>query len=123
MGFLHAQHFDGFAASVAVWQYAVGPRGSECGAVWFFTMLPFLSLLSADSWKQRRDLSSPIDTGVSKNSLYARTTNYIDGESPHLPKDLDHSLGIAREEVRLNCLFFCLVWMIVFFFFFKCVFF
>lgn len=49
---------------------------------------------------QHRDLSSPIDTGVSKNSLYARTINYIDAESPHLPKELDHSLGIAREEVQ-----------------------
>ncbi|XP_075874980.1 uncharacterized protein tacc2 isoform X5 [Nelusetta ayraudi] len=48
---------------------------------------------------KHRDLSSPIDTGVSKNSLYTRTTNYIDAESPHLPKDLDHSLGIAREEI------------------------
>lgn len=67
-------------------------------SVWF-VMFPFLSLLSADPWKQHRDLSSPIDTAVSKSSLYTRTTNYIEGESPHLPKDLDHSLGIAREEV------------------------
>lgn len=85
---------------------SVGLRGSVCGAVWVLMMFPFLSLLSAHSWKQHRDLSSPIDTGVSKNSLYTRTTNYIDAESPHLPKDLDHSLGIAREEVRLKCLFF-----------------
>lgn len=92
--------------SVAVWDCAVGPRGSVCGAVWVLMMLPFLSLLSAHSWKQHRDLLSPIDTGVSKNSLYTRTTNYIDAESPHLPKDLDHSLGIAREEVRLRSLFF-----------------
>ncbi|XP_078016749.1 uncharacterized protein tacc2 isoform X6 [Epinephelus lanceolatus] len=53
---------------------------------------------------QHRDLSSPVDSGVSKNSLYARTTtntttNYIEGESPHLPRELDHSLGIAREEI------------------------
>lgn len=85
---------------------SVGLRGSVCGAVRVLMMFPFLSLLSAHSWKQHRDLSSPIDTGVSKNSLYTRTTNYIDAESPHLPKDLDHSLGIAREEVRLKCLFF-----------------
>lgn len=63
-------------------------------------MFPLLSLLSAHSWKQHRDFSSPVDTGVSKNLLYTRTSNYIDAESPHLPKDLDHSLGIAREEVR-----------------------
>ncbi|XP_034538162.1 transforming acidic coiled-coil-containing protein 2 [Notolabrus celidotus] len=50
---------------------------------------------------QHRDLSSPIESGVSKNSLYARTnsTSYIEGESPHLPRELDHSLGIAREEI------------------------
>uniref|UniRef100_A0A672H7K5 Transforming acidic coiled-coil-containing protein C-terminal domain-containing protein n=1 Tax=Salarias fasciatus TaxID=181472 RepID=A0A672H7K5_SALFA len=48
------------------------------------------------------DLSSSVENAVSKNSLYARnTTNtaYIEGESPHLPRDLDHSLGIAREEI------------------------
>nr|XP_046258321.1 mucin-12 isoform X3 [Scatophagus argus] len=48
---------------------------------------------------QHRDVSSPIESAVSKNSLYARTTNYIEGESPHLPRELDHSLGIAREEI------------------------
>jgi len=66
-------------------------------------MFPFLSLLSAGSWKQHRDVSSPVESGVSKNSLYARTTtSYIEGETPHLPRELDHSLGIAREEVRLR---------------------
>ncbi|XP_042357770.1 titin isoform X2 [Plectropomus leopardus] len=51
---------------------------------------------------QHRDVSSPVESGVSKNSLYARTTSsssYIEGESPHLPRELDHSLGIAREEI------------------------
>ncbi|XP_035518808.1 uncharacterized protein tacc2 isoform X2 [Morone saxatilis] len=48
---------------------------------------------------QHRDVSSPIESAVSKNSLYARTTGYIEGESPHLPRELDHSLGIAREEI------------------------
>lgn len=65
-------------------------------------MFPFLSLLSAGFWKQHRDVSSPIENVMSKNSLYSRTTNYIEGESPHLPKELDHSLGIAREEVPHN---------------------
>lgn len=70
-------------------------------------MFPFLSLFSVDSWKQHRDLSSPIESAVSKNSLYTRTTNYIEGESPHLPRELDHSLGIAREEVpQTNFLLF-----------------
>lgn len=105
-GFPPHRTFCWVAASVAVCECAVGPRGSERGAVRVLMMLPFLSLLSAHSWKQHRDLSSPIDTGVSKNSLYTRTTNYINAESPHLPKDLDHSLGIAREEVRLKCLSF-----------------
>ncbi|CAJ1067762.1 uncharacterized protein tacc2 isoform X3 [Xyrichtys novacula] len=56
---------------------------------------------STERDEQHRDLSSPTESAVSKTSLYARTTNtsYIDGESPHLPRDLDHSLGIAREEI------------------------
>ncbi|XP_028460189.1 transforming acidic coiled-coil-containing protein 2 isoform X10 [Perca flavescens] len=49
---------------------------------------------------KHRDVSSPVESGVSMNSLYARTTtSYIEGESPHLPRELDHSLGIAREEI------------------------
>lgn len=43
-------------------------------------------------------MASPGDSGVSKSSLYSRAT-YIEGESPHLPRDMDHSLVIAREEV------------------------
>lgn len=62
-------------------------------------MFTFLSILSACSWKQHRDVLAPTENTVSKGSLYARTTDYIEGESPHLPKELDHSLGIAREEV------------------------
>lgn len=64
-----------------------------------FVMFPFLPLLSAGFWKQRRDVVSSMENAVSKSSLYSRTTDYIEGESPHLPKELDHSLGIAREEV------------------------
>ncbi|XP_056904235.1 uncharacterized protein tacc2 isoform X3 [Takifugu flavidus] len=48
---------------------------------------------------QRRDVVSSMENAVSKSCLYSRPTDYIEGESPHLPKDLDHSLGIAREEV------------------------
>ncbi|XP_076599308.1 transforming acidic coiled-coil-containing protein 2 isoform X16 [Chaetodon auriga] len=48
---------------------------------------------------KHRDVSSPIESAVSKTSLYTRTTSYIEGESPHLPRELDHSLGIAREEI------------------------
>ncbi|KAL6101670.1 tacc2 [Pungitius sinensis] len=49
---------------------------------------------------QHRDVSSPVQGGVSKNSLYTRTTtSYIEGESTHLPRELDHSLGIARDEI------------------------
>lgn len=43
-------------------------------------------------------MASPGDSAVSKSSLYSRV-GYSDGESPHLPHDMDHSLGIAREEV------------------------
>ncbi|XP_065152688.1 uncharacterized protein tacc2 [Paramisgurnus dabryanus] len=48
--------------------------------------------------KQQREMASPGDSGVSKSSLYCRA-GYGEGESPHLPRDMDHSLGIAREEV------------------------
>ncbi|XP_044228679.1 uncharacterized protein tacc2 isoform X2 [Thunnus albacares] len=49
---------------------------------------------------QQREVSSPVESSVSKTSLYTRTTtSYIEGESPHLPRELDHSLGIAREEI------------------------
>ncbi|XP_077437246.1 uncharacterized protein tacc2 isoform X3 [Vanacampus margaritifer] len=55
---------------------------------------------STERDEQHRDVSLPSESSVSKSSLYARTaTGYIDGESPHLPKDMDHSLGIAREEI------------------------
>ncbi|XP_061601249.1 microtubule-associated protein futsch isoform X3 [Cololabis saira] len=53
---------------------------------------------------QHRDVSSSVDSALPKTSLYARTTStssssYMEGESPHLPRELDHSLGIARDEV------------------------
>ncbi|CAG09497.1 unnamed protein product, partial [Tetraodon nigroviridis] len=54
--------------------------------------------LSSVTPQQRRDVVSSMENAVSKSSLYSRKTDYIEGESPHLPKDLDHSLGIAREE-------------------------
>lgn len=50
------------------------------------------------SLQQQREMASPGDSGVSKSSLYSRA-GYGEGESPHLPRDMDHSLGIAREEV------------------------
>ncbi|XP_071754122.2 transforming acidic coiled-coil-containing protein 2 isoform X1 [Centroberyx gerrardi] len=52
---------------------------------------------------QQREVPSPIESAVSKSSLYTRTsTGYSDGESPYLPRDLDHSLGIAREEIVMK---------------------
>ncbi|KAM6956319.1 transforming acidic coiled-coil-containing protein 2 [Aplochiton taeniatus] len=49
---------------------------------------------------QQRDVSSSGESAVSKSSLYTRaSTGYSEGESPYLPKDLDNSLGIAREEI------------------------
>ncbi|XP_026079646.1 transforming acidic coiled-coil-containing protein 2-like isoform X9 [Carassius auratus] len=47
---------------------------------------------------QQREMASPGDSGVPKSSLYSRT-GYIEGDSPHLPREMDHSLGIAREEI------------------------
>ncbi|XP_077960220.1 uncharacterized protein tacc2 isoform X8 [Gasterosteus aculeatus] len=54
----------------------------------------------AGKLQQHRDACSPVESGVSKNSLYTRTTtSYIEGESTNLPRELDHSLGIARDEI------------------------
>ncbi|XP_030603393.1 transforming acidic coiled-coil-containing protein 2 [Archocentrus centrarchus] len=68
---------------------------------WNINGSPLLKV-AVDTWRSvwHRDLSSSVESGVSKNSLYTRTTaSYIEAESPHLPRDLDHSLGIAREEI------------------------
>ncbi|XP_056616080.1 transforming acidic coiled-coil-containing protein 2 isoform X4 [Triplophysa dalaica] len=46
----------------------------------------------------KREMASPGDSGVSKSSLYSRA-GYSEGESPHLPHDMDNSLSIAREEI------------------------
>ncbi|KAG5266649.1 hypothetical protein AALO_G00234590 [Alosa alosa] len=46
----------------------------------------------------KREVSSPAENMVSKTSLYSRP-GYSEGESPYLPRELDHSLGIAREEI------------------------
>ncbi|XP_054885360.1 uncharacterized protein tacc2 isoform X3 [Poeciliopsis prolifica] len=50
---------------------------------------------------QHRDMLSSVESSIPKSSLYAKTTSssYIEGESPHLPRDLDQSLDIAREEI------------------------
>ncbi|KAM4598812.1 uncharacterized protein tacc2 isoform 4-T4 [Fundulus diaphanus] len=52
---------------------------------------------------QRRDMLSSVESSIPKSSLYAKTatgsSGYIEGESPHLPRDLDQSLDIAREEI------------------------
>ncbi|XP_064858774.1 transforming acidic coiled-coil-containing protein 2-like [Oncorhynchus nerka] len=53
--------------------------------------------------RDREVMSSTVDRDsmVTKNCLYTQTASYGDGEreSPYLPKDLDYSLGIAREEI------------------------
>ncbi|XP_051946651.1 uncharacterized protein LOC127618309 [Xyrauchen texanus] len=54
--------------------------------------------LSTVSPQQQKEMASPGDSGVLKSSLYSQT-GYSVGESPHLPRDMDHSLGIAREEI------------------------
>ncbi|KTG37353.1 hypothetical protein cypCar_00006930 [Cyprinus carpio] len=54
--------------------------------------------LNGSRMAKQRETASPGDSGVSRCSLYSRT-GYIEGESPHLPRDMDHSLGIAREEI------------------------
>ncbi|XP_063047914.1 mucin-19 isoform X2 [Engraulis encrasicolus] len=46
----------------------------------------------------QREASSPAENLVCKTSLYTRP-GYSEAESPYLPRELDHSLGIAREEI------------------------
>uniref|UniRef100_A0A674EVQ7 Transforming acidic coiled-coil-containing protein 2-like n=1 Tax=Salmo trutta TaxID=8032 RepID=A0A674EVQ7_SALTR len=63
------------------------------------------NLFSSPKQRDREVMSSTVDRDsmVTKSSLYTRTAGYGDGErereSPYLPKDLDYSLGIAREEI------------------------
>lgn len=47
---------------------------------------------------KQREVSSPAENVVFKTSLYTQP-GYSEAESPYLPRDLDHSLGIAREEI------------------------
>ncbi|CAL8359429.1 unnamed protein product [Boreogadus saida] len=56
---------------------------------------------SADRDEQQRDVTSPMESVLSKGSLYTRTpsTGYSEEASPYLPRDLDQSLVIARDEV------------------------
>ncbi|KPP62510.1 transforming acidic coiled-coil-containing protein 2-like [Scleropages formosus] len=50
--------------------------------------------------EHQREVMSPAESTVSKGSLYSRT-GYSEGDaSPYLPRDLDHSLGIAQDEQR-----------------------
>ncbi|XP_017164434.1 uncharacterized protein tacc2 isoform X3 [Poecilia reticulata] len=51
---------------------------------------------------KHRDMLSSVESSIPKSSLYAKITSsssYIEDESPHLPRDLDQSLDIAREEI------------------------
>uniref|UniRef100_G3NMX9 Transforming acidic coiled-coil-containing protein C-terminal domain-containing protein n=1 Tax=Gasterosteus aculeatus aculeatus TaxID=481459 RepID=G3NMX9_GASAC len=73
----------------------------------YYTLLMFISLYfyitcllrtCTDSFNA--SICALLVHGVSKNSLYTRTTtSYIEGESTNLPRELDHSLGIARDEI------------------------
>ncbi|MEQ2251279.1 Transforming acidic coiled-coil-containing protein 2 [Ilyodon furcidens] len=58
---------------------------------------------SIEREEQHREMLSAVECSIQKSSLYAKTTtgssSYIEGESPHLPRDLDQSLDIAREEI------------------------
>ncbi|XP_038163003.1 uncharacterized protein tacc2 isoform X4 [Cyprinodon tularosa] len=59
---------------------------------------PSLSTVSP----QQRDMLSSAESSIPKSSLYAKKTigsSYMEGDSPHLPRDLDQSLDIAREEI------------------------
>lgn len=46
-----------------------------------------------------RETGSPGESAVSKGSLYTSRPPYTQQEGPYLPRELDHSLGIARDEI------------------------
>ncbi|XP_046885886.1 uncharacterized protein tacc2 isoform X2 [Hypomesus transpacificus] len=49
--------------------------------------------------QREREVASPRESSESKGSLYTSRPAYTQQESPYLPRDLDQSLGIAREEI------------------------
>nr|XP_023688060.1 transforming acidic coiled-coil-containing protein 2-like [Paramormyrops kingsleyae] len=49
--------------------------------------------------EHQREASSPVESAVTKSTLYSRTGYSEEDENPYMPRDLDHSLGIAREEI------------------------
>ncbi|XP_070962351.1 transforming acidic coiled-coil-containing protein 2-like isoform X3 [Oncorhynchus clarkii lewisi] len=63
---------------------------------------PSLSTVTPQQ-RDREVMSSTLDRDCAdtKSSLYTRTAGYGEGEreSPYPPKDMEHSLGIAREEI------------------------
>ncbi|XP_042161556.1 transforming acidic coiled-coil-containing protein 2 isoform X5 [Oncorhynchus tshawytscha] len=63
---------------------------------------PSLSTVTPQQ-RDREVMSSTLDRdcGDTNSSLYTRTAGYGEGEreSPYPPKDMEHSLGIAREEI------------------------
>ncbi|XP_058507718.1 mucin-17 isoform X4 [Solea solea] len=73
-------------AALRIEALQVAKNISQCPSL--FTVTP----------QQHLDALSPVESAVYKNS----TTSYNDGESPHLPRHLDHSLGIAREEIVMK---------------------
>ena len=52
--------------------------------------------------QREREVASPRESSESKGSLYTSRPAYTQQESPYLPRDLDQSLGIAREEVNTH---------------------
>ncbi|XP_070976164.1 transforming acidic coiled-coil-containing protein 2-like isoform X2 [Oncorhynchus clarkii lewisi] len=59
------------------------------------------NLFSSPKQRDREVMSSTVDRDSMVTKNCTRTASYGDGEreSPYLPKDLDYSLGIAREEI------------------------
>uniref|UniRef100_A0A8D3DEA0 Transforming acidic coiled-coil-containing protein C-terminal domain-containing protein n=1 Tax=Scophthalmus maximus TaxID=52904 RepID=A0A8D3DEA0_SCOMX len=57
------------------------------------------SLFVAPATCVQKQMTSEIRVYHRQAVLKGKSKLYIEGESPHLPQDLDHSLGIARDEI------------------------
>ncbi|XP_036402602.1 transforming acidic coiled-coil-containing protein 2 isoform X4 [Megalops cyprinoides] len=55
--------------------------------------------LNGSQTAKQREVTSPAEGNVSKGPVYSRMGYSEGGGSPYLPGELDHSLGIAREEI------------------------
>ncbi|XP_062319244.1 uncharacterized protein tacc2 isoform X1 [Osmerus eperlanus] len=95
-------------AALRIEALQVAQNISQCPSLSTVTPQSLLKKPSLRRWnlnsiplvKQReREVASPRESSVSEGSLYTSRPAYTQQESPYLPRDLDQSLGIAREEI------------------------